>query len=122
MLEENTPENICGKMVRILIFKDRYLRQFFGKDTDDTGFGIHRRKNGNLIADLVGCRAVDENGQTVGTLTDVLQHGPVDTWVFRTASGTLMAPALLSVFPAVDPENKAIDVIRERLEEVAVRS
>ena len=60
--------------------------------------------------------------QGLEMLTDVLQHGTVDTWVFRTASGTLMAPALLSVFPAVDPENKAIDVIRERLEEVAVCS
>ena len=67
-------------------------------------------------------KEIDENGTEIGVLTDVLQHGTVDTWVFRTASGTLMAPALLSVFPAVDPENKAIDVIRERLEEVAVRS
>ena len=79
-------------------------------------------KDATLIADLIGCTARDENGTEIGVLTDVLQHGTVDTWVFRTASGTLMAPALLSVFPAVDPENKAIDVIRERLEEVAVRS
>jgi 16S rRNA processing protein RimM len=79
-------------------------------------------KDATLIADLIGCTARDENGTEIGVLTDVLQHGTVDTWVFRTASGTLLAPALLSVFPAVDPENKAIDVIRERLEEVAVRS
>ena len=79
-------------------------------------------KDGTLIADLIGCTARDEHCTEIGVLTDVLQHGTVDTWVFRTASGTLMAPALLSVFPAVDPENKAIDVIRERLEEVAVRS
>lgn len=79
-------------------------------------------KDATLIADLIGCTARDENGTEIGVLTDVLQHGTVDTWVFRTASGTLMAPALLSVFPAVDPGNKAIDVIRERLEEVAVRS
>ena len=79
-------------------------------------------EDATLIADLIGCTARDENGAEIGVLTDVLQHGTVDTWVFRTASGTLMAPALLSVFPAVDPENKAIDVIRERLEEVAVRS
>lgn len=87
---------------------------------------IHRKdasgagKNGNLIADLVGCRAVDENGQTVGTLTDVLQHGPVDTWVFRTPSGTMMAPALLAVFPSVDPEAGVIRVLSEKLAEVSV--
>ena len=75
-----------------------------------------------LIADLIGCVARDEKGEEIGVLTDVLQYGTVDTWVFRTAAGTLMAPALLSVFPAVDPENKAILVAREKLEEVAVRS
>ena len=75
-----------------------------------------------LIADLVGCEARDEHGETVGVLTDVLQYGTVDTWVFRTGEGTLMAPALIAVFPEVDPDNKIIRVIRDRLEEVAVRS
>ena len=75
-----------------------------------------------LIADLIGCEARDEQGELIGSLTDVLQYGTVDTWVFKTTSGTLMAPALLSVFPTVDPENKAIGVIKEKLEEVAVRS
>lgn len=74
-----------------------------------------------LIADLIGCTAADEQGNTVGTLCDVLQYGPVDTWVFRTENGTLMAPALKSVFPAVDPEKGVISVVREKLEEVAVR-
>ena len=36
------------------------------------------------ICDLIGCEAVDETGAVVGTLTDVLQHGPVDVYVFRT--------------------------------------
>ena len=76
----------------------------------------------NLIADLVGCTAFTESGEEVGTLTDVLQYGSVDTWVFKTRSGSLMAPALLSVFPQVDPENRKILVNAEKLEEVAVRS
>jgi 16S rRNA processing protein RimM len=42
--------------------------------------------------------------------------------VFRTAEGTLMAPALKAVFPEVDAEKKTILAVRERLEEVAVRS
>ena len=75
-----------------------------------------------LIADLLGCEAWDESGNLVGTLTDVLQYGTVDTWVFRTGDGTLMAPALLKVFPNVDTENKRIFVNRDSLEEVAVRS
>ncbi len=73
------------------------------------------------IADLIGCDAVDENGTSVGTLTDVLQYGSVDTWVFRTPDGgTLMAPALLSVFPAVDAAAGRIAVCTEKLREVAV--
>ena len=79
-------------------------------------------EDAELIADLIGCEARDENGEVIGVLTDVLQYGTVDTWVFRTASGTLMAPALLSVFPTVDPESKTIGVVKEKLEEVAVRS
>ena len=72
------------------------------------------------IADLIGCEAVDEEGNAVGTLTDVLQHGSVDTWVFKTASGTLMAPALLAVFPQVDAAARRILVVAEKLREVAV--
>ena len=72
------------------------------------------------IADLIGCEAADEDGNPVGVLTDVLQYGSVDTWVFRTETGTLMAPALLSVFPEVDPENRRISVVSEKLREVAV--
>ena len=63
---------------------------------------------------------MDETGHTVGVLTDVLQYGSVDTWVFRTETGTMMAPALLSVFPDVDPENRRISVLSEKLREVAV--
>ena len=73
-----------------------------------------------LIADLVGCEAVDEEGNPVGTLTDVLQYGSVDTWVFRTAKGSMMAPALLAVFPQVDAAARRILVCAEKLREVAV--
>ena len=72
------------------------------------------------ICDLIGCEAVDESGAVVGTLTDVLQHGPVDVYVFRTARGTMMAPALKAVFPRVDVTARRIDVCAERLQEVAV--
>ena len=73
-----------------------------------------------LIADLIGCEAVDEAGTPVGTLTNVLQYGSVDTWVFKTAKGTMMAPALLAVFPQVDPAARQILVCAEKLREVAV--
>ena len=75
-----------------------------------------------LIADLIGCEARDESDTVIGTLTDVLQYGTVDTWVFKTDQGTLMTPALKAVFPEVDAEKKTIRVVREKLEEVSVLS
>lgn len=74
-----------------------------------------------LVADLIGCKGVDENGNEIGVLTDVLQNAPVDVYVFRTKSGTLMAPALKAAFPEVDVEAGRILVNSERLDEVAVR-
>ena len=76
-------------------------------------------KGAVYIADLIGCTAVDGQGRQLGKLTDVLQHGSVDTWVFS-GPRPFMAPALLSVFWEVDPENRLIRVDSEKLEEVAV--
>lgn len=73
----------------------------------------------DYIADLLGCVAADEDGNELGTLTDVLQNGPVDTWVFS-GKRPFMAPALLRVFPEVDTEGRRIRVVRTALEEVAV--
>ncbi len=72
------------------------------------------------ISDLVGCEAVSEKGEVIGVLQDVLQHGMVDTYVFKTPKGTMMAPALKAVFPQVDVSARRMDVVTERLDEVAV--
>ena len=72
------------------------------------------------IRDLIGCRAVDEEGREIGVVTDVLQYGSVDTYVFKTPRGTMMAPALLAVFPVTDVEQRVLHVCAERLAEVAV--
>ena len=94
---------------------------FRGRDLYiDRAHAAPPEKGAVYIADLIGCEAVDEDGNPVGTLTDVLQYGSVDTWVFRTHVGTLMVPALLSVFPEVDPAAGRILVCAEKLREVAV--
>ena len=122
--------------VRVARIRDGFVYAFLNESTSaeeaesfrgtdlyvDRAHAAPAEEGAVLIADLVGCEARDEQGETIGTLTDVLQYGTVDTWVFRTGEGTLMAPALRAVFPEVDAENKTIRVIRERLEEVAVRS
>ncbi|MBR6028780.1 MAG: 16S rRNA processing protein RimM [Clostridia bacterium] len=72
------------------------------------------------IADLIGCEAVDEKGQHIGRVTDVLQHGPVDVYVFDTPRGEMLAPALKAVFPETDVAARRLTVDSERLAEVAV--
>jgi len=72
------------------------------------------------VSDLIGCEGIDEEGKSIGVLSDVLQHGVVDVYVFRQKSKTVMAPALKAVFPEVDVAAKRISVVRERLNEVAV--
>ncbi|MBR6955208.1 MAG: 16S rRNA processing protein RimM [Clostridia bacterium] len=73
------------------------------------------------IADLLGCEAQDGEGKPVGVLTEVLQHGPTDVWVFRTPGGsTMMAPNLPTVFVEKDVANNLIRVDAARLQEVAV--
>ena len=135
-LYRNTERGFVPVAVRIARIRDGFVYAFL--DDSDTADSAEKfrgcdlyvdrahaapvGKDAVLIADLIGCEARDEQGISVGTLTDVLQYGTVDTWVFHTGSGTLMAPALKSVFPEVDPEKKTINVIRDRLEEVAVRS
>ena len=94
---------------------------FRGRDLYINRTNAAPREDGSvLIADLIGCEAFDESGHPVGVLTDVLQYGSVDTWVFKTASGTMMVPALLAVFPEVDPAAGRILVCSEKLREVAV--
>ena len=72
------------------------------------------------VCELIGCRAVDQDGAALGVLTDVLQYGSVDTYVCRTPRGNMMAPALKRVFPQVDVENSIIRVDARALDEVAV--
>ncbi len=73
-----------------------------------------------FICDLIGCEAVDEQSNVLGTLKDVLQHGPVDVYVFKAKRGSFMAPALKAVFPRVDVAARRIEVCTEKLQEVAV--
>lgn len=72
------------------------------------------------VCDLIGCEAVTADGTVLGKLTDVLQNSPVDVYVFKTPSGSMMAPALKAVFTEVDVEGRRIVTDVERLNEVAV--
>lgn len=86
----------------------------------DRAHANHLEEDEVYITDLIGCEAVDENGNVIGVLKDVLQHGMVDVYVFKCKCGSMMAPALKAVFPTVDVAARKITVDSTRLEEVAV--
>ena len=69
---------------------------------------------------MIGCRATDTGGREIGTLTDVMQPGGNDVYVFQGPLGEVLVPALKSVVLRVDVREKTILLDAKRLGEVAV--
>ncbi len=65
------------------------------------------------VSDLAGSEVIDETGQKIGILIDVLPSGANDVWVIRTdivKSGEILLPALKEVIKKVDVTGKKITV------------
>ena len=77
-------------------------------------------ENEHFICDLIGCKAFDETGKELGLLTDVMQPGANDVYVFQTSRGEMLLPALKSVVVSTDVENKIMVLNSARLKETAV--
>ena len=74
----------------------------------------------NFVCELIGLRAVDETGETIGTLRDVLKPNAVcDVYVFNTPRGELMIPALKRVVKTVDVDAGVMTLDSAALAEVA---
>ena len=73
-----------------------------------------------FIADILGAKAYDTKGNEIGVLKDVLTPGGVDVFVFKTAQGTMMMPALKTVILTMDADEGRIVLDENRLEEVAL--
>ena len=131
-----TPQGFKGVSVRVNRIRDGFIyavlgdcvsadmaEQYRGVDLYvDRAHAAPAEEDAELIVDLIGCEARDDQDHLIGVLSDVLQHGPVDTWVFRSGSETLMAPALKTVFTEVNVSDRIIRVNAARLKEVAVWS
>ena len=72
------------------------------------------------IVDLIGCIAFDDAGSDWGALTEVLQPGGNDVYVFHGPRGELLVPALKSVVLEVDTERRRVMLSAAKLREVAV--
>ncbi len=83
----------------------------------------HARKlneNEFFICDLIGCIAYDTKGSEIGTLVDVMQPGANDVYVFKTARGEMLLPALKQVVLETDVEAQRMVLDDGRLHEFAV--
>ena len=88
----------------------------------DRAHAVELGEDETFICDLIGCRAVDLQGNELGTVKDVLQPGGNDVYVIQTPRGEMLIPALKHVIPTVDVEQGVIVVDEKRLPEVAVCS
>ena len=86
----------------------------------DRAHAVELGENETFICDLIGCKAVDTQGNELGKVTDVLQPGGNDVYVIKTPKGEMLLPALKHVIPTVDVKKGEIVVDEKRLPEVAV--
>ena len=77
-------------------------------------------KGRTLIVGVLGCDVEFEDGEKVGQVVDVLQHGEEEVYVLEKGKKQILFPALKRVFVSEDYQEKKIDVSREEFGEVAV--
>lgn len=86
---------------------------------------IEREQFGELgkeeyyVCDLIGLSIIDEKGEKLGVLKEVLQHGAADVYVV-TANIGFMFPALKRVIERIDIKKEVIVVNSKALDEVCV--
>ncbi len=71
------------------------------------------------LNDLVGCIIEDDNGEKLGDLKEIFQHGAADVYSVKGAKNFMM-PALKRVIISVDIKAKVIVVKKSALDEVIV--
>ncbi len=86
----------------------------------DRAHAVQLPEETEFICDLIGCHGHDETGRDLGELTEVLQPGGNDVYVFHGPLGEVLVPALKSVVTKVDVANKDMLFDAKRLSEVAV--
>jgi len=86
----------------------------------DRAHAVELDGDANFLADLYGLRGTVSDGRDLGKLTDVMQPGGNDVYVFNGPLGEVLVPALKSVVLRVDLEKGEMLLDGKRLDEVAV--
>jgi len=70
---------------------------------------IDLRDNEYFIHDLIGCRVVDENDDTIGELKEVMQNPSNDIYILIAPDGReMLVPAIRDVVREIDLKSKKI--------------
>ena len=86
----------------------------------DRAHAVALDEDTNFLTDLYGLRGAVSDGRDLGKITDVLQPGGNDVYVFNGPMGEVLVPALKSVVLKVDLEAGEMLLDGKRLDEVAV--
>lgn len=69
------------------------------------------KKDEYFIADLLGMKVMEDNGEELGTLKDVIETGANDVYVVELTDGKeLLLPAIKECILSVDVENRQMEV------------
>lgn len=86
----------------------------------DRAHAVELDEDTTFICDLIGLKGVLTDGSDIGTLTDVMQPGGNDVYVFQKKGSEVLVPALKSVVEKVDVAGGTILLNAARMAEVAV--
>ena len=104
------------KQFAILKFKDynniNDIEKYKGKSLYvERANAVRLQKDEYFIADLMGCKVVDEDEKLLGVLKDVLETGANDVYIVTSPEGKeLLFPAIKECVLKVDVENELIQV------------
>ena len=61
--------------------------------------------------EIIGCEVFDENGKSLGEISEILTPGANDVWVIKSQNGKeILIPYIEDVVKKIDVENKKIDI------------
>lgn len=86
----------------------------------DRAHAIALSEDETFLCDLMGLKGVDDEGREIGVITDILQPGGNDVYVFSGPRGEVLVPALKSVVLKVDLDAGIMVLDAARMAEVAV--
>ena len=107
--------NVAGVSDRDAAEKLRGTRLYI-----DRAHAVRLDGDSNFLTDLYGLRGIVDDGRDLGKLTEVMQPGGNDVYVFNGPLGEVLVPALKSVVASVDLEAGEMRLNGSRLNEVAV--